>query len=754
MPSSKTQHSFRRILVARLLLLSLPVLLVGAVTYRKARSGLLETARQNLTESASRMGMQLYGTITFLRSDIFAASNTTIIRSGSAADRQAFLESWLQRLPVGPRCAQLETAAEGTVLASACAFPLDVPTLPKPDENTNNWVLPARAESLADAQVYSATELDLADGRILDSGELLGPLPASWQQATAPAESSATLDPQVGLPVDRPWRARPRGLEGGNLDLALRSPVYDDAGELQAVLTLRAGIPLNKDDRAASLTGYTTIFDADGRILAHPDGSYLGQNIDDQGDRGRLQSILRNAIAGRRNFLHLFFFDRDGEESLAGYTAIPDPSAAEGDRQLVLLAVTRLDNALHGLFEIQQILIALVLGMLAVNLVGILYLARDLSSPIEQLQAYAEKVQAGHASEDPPPRLRIWEFHHLAQTLHHMVQRLTDWAHKLEEAWREARLANQLKNEFLATTSHELRTPLNGIIGMLAIVKDGLCDDREEEMDCIENAHESAVHLLGIIDDILDIANIESGTLAASPEPMDLRPVVDGVLDEYAPAIAQKGLTLQRPHWTGPVVVRADPEKLAQVLRHLLSNAVKFTESGEIALRTSDTGPSHGAAAQSGRHRGPTILKVIDTGIGIEPEQQSKLFQPFVMADGTLTRAHGGAGLGLAISKHLIELMDGTIELSSPGRGGGTTVTLTLPRMDPSLLQRAEASPAPAKPPAGDGGSDRATEAGNAVVPPERSPAAGSTANASVPSASASGSAPNALSADPPTARP
>jgi signal transduction histidine kinase len=309
-----------------------------------------------------------------------------------------------------------------------------------------------------------------------------------------------------------------------------------------------------------------------------------------------------------------------------------------------------------------------------------------------------------------------------------MIVRMRDWAEELEAAWKEAQAANQLKNEFLANTSHELRTPLNGIIGCLRLVRDGFCDDREEELDFLQRADDAAIHLLGIINDVLDIAKIEAGKLSVEMEPVDLRKLLNEVINLQAVPIQQKGIQFHTTDLHEVIAVCADPAKLKQVLLNVVGNAVKFTNSGSITISTrieptpetavpslkarphqssgpSDSGelpPRKGKGGVSSRENGSkdaslvayasqVVVTVKDTGIGIDPTQQHKLFRPFVMVDGSTTRQFGGTGLGLAISRNLMGLMQGSITLSSKGDGQGTTVEIVLPIIEQSRLSSGEA---------------------------------------------------------------
>ncbi|MFM6197546.1 MAG: sensor histidine kinase, partial [Dolichospermum sp.] len=269
----------------------------------------------------------------------------------------------------------------------------------------------------------------------------------------------------------------------------------------------------------------------------------------------------------------------------------------------------------------------------------------------------------------------------LAQALDQMVERLKDWAEELEIAWKEAKSANQIKSQFLATTSHELRNPLNIIINCVRLVHDGLCDHREEELEFLKKADDTAIHLLGLINDLLDISKIEAGKLSVIIVPLDLRQLLLEVINLQSVNIQSKRLQLICDIGDKPIPIKADIVKLKQVLINIIGNATKFTDEGSIQISTTIYKNSYQPYA---------IVSIKDTGIGIDPGEQNKLFRPFVMVDGTTTRKFEGTGLGLAISRNLIELMGGKISLQSLGLNQGTTVIIKLPLTDLALLPNTE----------------------------------------------------------------
>ena len=240
---------------------------------------------------------------------------------------------------------------------------------------------------------------------------------------------------------------------------------------------------------------------------------------------------------------------------------------------------------------------------------------------------------------------------------------------RLEEMNAQLEEASRLKSEFLANTSHELRTPLNGMIGFLQLVLDGLCDSREEERDFLKQGLECSRHLLGLINDVLDIAKIEAGKLTLEIEPVDVQRLFDEVYTVTHVQAAQKGIALRfEPPAAGAGRARGDFGKTKQILINLVGNSLKFTPHGSITVRASEH-----------PDLGHFMFEVVDTGIGISPERQKLVFEKFTQGDGTTTRKYGGTGLGLAISRSLVELMGGIIGVQSEGEGKGTRTYFSLP---------------------------------------------------------------------------
>jgi signal transduction histidine kinase len=250
---------------------------------------------------------------------------------------------------------------------------------------------------------------------------------------------------------------------------------------------------------------------------------------------------------------------------------------------------------------------------------------------------------------------------------------------ELEQASFKAEEANRLKSDFLANTSHELRTPLNGIIGFLKLLLEGMADDPEEQQEFIQEAYKSSIHLLNLINDILDIAKIEAGKMELELTEVELDELFQDVDNLIRTQAEQKHLSLQLkfPATLTPVTLFGNYQRLLQVMLNLVGNAIKFTHEGGIVISAEISKKK--TNIQEREFPGLVKISVADTGIGVSLEKQDKLFENFFQVDGSRTKSYGGTGLGLAISQKLIEAMGGTISFYSMGEGLGSTVTFTVP---------------------------------------------------------------------------
>ncbi len=239
---------------------------------------------------------------------------------------------------------------------------------------------------------------------------------------------------------------------------------------------------------------------------------------------------------------------------------------------------------------------------------------------------------------------------------------------EIQDKSRQLQLASEHKSQFVASMSHELRTPLNAIIGLTEMmVANAARFGTEKAAEPLNRVHRAGTHLLGLINQVLDLSKIEAGKLELSPQTVELKPLIDEVIGTARQLAEQNKnqLIVETQENLGALTV--DPMRLRQILLNLLSNACKFTKQGEIKLR----------ARKVADGRDGIELAVSDTGIGMTPEQQAKLFEEFSQADATTAQHFGGTGLGLAITRKLSRMMGGDVTVASvPGKGSVFTVRL------------------------------------------------------------------------------
>ncbi len=336
------------------------------------------------------------------------------------------------------------------------------------------------------------------------------------------------------------------------------------------------------------------------------------------------------------------------------------------EQRAELLGYVRLTQSKATLARLRAEVLITNLGLVsafAVLFILALRLLTDrLTRPLNHLSAAMARAQAGVSgvrAQLMGPR----DIEEMAQAFNSMMAVLEERENELRTARDDALRFAKLKSEFAATVSHEIRTPLNGVVGTLDILMSADLPTKQHQF--VEIAWDSAQYLLDLVNNILDFSRLESGKVEVEYAEFDLTRMVEDVLELVSPQALQKGLDLgylMAPDV--PLSNKGDSRRLRQVLVNLLGNAVKFTDSGEVEVRVG----LHARNVDTGT---VTLrFEVLDSGIGIPVADQSLIFDSFTQANATSTRHHSGSGLGLAICKQLVELMGGSIGVTStPGKG-------------------------------------------------------------------------------------
>ena len=429
-----------------------------------------------------------------------------------------------------------------------------------------------------------------------------------------------------------------------------------------------------------------TFLDADRKRLAHAGPSMLNPSPSDSGTGRRL--LQRTGNDATRYLLPVLGHHRD----LATH-AVP----AESERLLgwVEIELSHGNTLLRG-YRNGFASVLLILACLAFTVLLALRMGRAINTPISQIKHAVGQLKDGHLDERLPALgsreldelasgiNRMAETLHIArEELQHSIDQATEDVRQnletieiqnieLDMARKEALEASRIKSEFLTNMSHEIRTPLNGILGFTHLLqKSELAPRQLDYLNTIEN---SADNLLGIINEVLDFSKIEAGKLVLDSVPFNLRDVLQDTLTIMAPTAHAKQLELVSLIYRDtPLSLIGDPLRLRQIVTNLVSNAIKFTHEGTIVVR----------AMLEDEHKDQAQLRISvqDTGIGLSPDDVRALFQAFSQADNSLSRQTGGTGLGLVISKRLIEQMGGEIGVdSTPGEGSQFWITLSLPK--------------------------------------------------------------------------
>ena len=477
-----------------------------------------------------------------------------------------------------------------------------------------------------------------------------------------------TMQEQRGI-VSEPYRSK----RTGEPVVTFTAPVRDSQGHIFAVLACSVNL-LAPEALGSYLqekfekTGYLYVFDKSRRLILHPERDRL-MTVVETGTNRIMEAALHGYEGGGETV------NSKGVPMLLAVRKIPKTSL------MVAVQVTQHEGYAPITKARSRILYISGIAILLVIVVGAVAI-RGVSRPLQQLERVATQITmdlettgTGGAndliqadltgltrlrSRDEVGRLAA-SFLRLATKLSSTVSYLRFTNEQLLEAKKAAEAANRAKSEFLANMSHEIRTPMNGIMGMTELLlEDEHTAEQHEYLDMVKLSADS---LLKVINDILDFSKIESGKLDLEGTDFNLTECVESTLQSLTLQADEKNLKLLcdiAPEV--PDVVRGDAGRLRQVITNLVNNAIKFTQRGEVSLRLE-------LEAQRGNTQ-VLHFTVTDTGIGIPPEKQKAIFDPFTQADASTTRKYGGTGLGLTISSRLVSAMGGSIWVESTvGRG-------------------------------------------------------------------------------------
>ncbi|MDL2272160.1 response regulator [Desulfovibrio sp. OttesenSCG-928-I05] len=440
------------------------------------------------------------------------------------------------------------------------------------------------------------------------------------------------------------------------LSITVAGPVDTEHGIMGAftmVYDLPSIVDYKVNDSFDSQTISTALLAPNGFFAAHKDMSIMGNKARTYPDL--YKALL--AAAGERGERVQYVMD---DEEYIGYAKM-DPSSrwmvvTSGKEGEVFAPATRTGG----------IVLAISLFFLVVISLLVLPVANRLLSSLFSLVGYAKKVSEGELEEELIVKDRNDELGTLQDALKSLVM-------SLRRMLLETQEASRMKGQFLANMSHEIRTPLNVILGLAHLsLRDGGMS--EKQRGYMEKTQMAAKSLLGLINDVLDISKVEAGMLSMDHIPFNLRETAENTLAIHTETAQGKGIILSLDYDSQlPEFFIGDPLRIGQVLNNLLSNALKFTSRGEVAVTCRlDRDAVPEAPGTVG-----VVCSVKDSGIGMSPETCEKLFQPFTQADASITRQFGGTGLGLAISARLVALMHGEFTVSSI-EGEGSTFSFSM----------------------------------------------------------------------------
>jgi len=401
--------------------------------------------------------------------------------------------------------------------------------------------------------------------------------------------------------------------------------------------------------------GHSAIFDQFGRVIAHPSAE-AEQKSADQSKLSIVQEMLarRTGVAG-------FFSPVMKADMVAGYTFVPETGWAV----MVPQPIMEISSAVNGNLKYSYLIAALT--AIVLSMLG-WWLAEKISDPIERFRSFALRVADGRFGAPlPVDRMPSAEFASLSMALNSMASQVEDSARTMQAGRDAAEEASRSKSAFLAMMSHEMRTPLNGVIGLLTVCED--LSGEEKVQSLLRMAQRSAYSLSHLTDEVMTFSSLEHGRLSLQEEPVDLAELIGDVTQQFAAEAESRGITLVTPTGIPTQTFVSDPRRLRQIMGNLLSNGIKYSEQGTVELKVEISRDTSGSQLK---------IQVSDEGIGIAPQHLPLIFNDFYQVESSHSRRYDGLGIGLALTRRIVELMRGTVSCTS-ALGKGSVFNVVVP---------------------------------------------------------------------------